>query len=159
MNIKKFKKKKKTSQQVNLWTSTAQTSYEEDVLEHHDIEAEAARQEELYASLQAEVTAIDKEMANLGLLRHRSTHEAKQLAEDDKLLQQTMYGPPRRDPAPHQIEASHARKKRMKELGERLKQIDDRCEVLKKNKSSASGQMTDVAKKVAVARQVRHIYS
>lgn len=74
--------------------------------------------------------------------------------EDDRLLQQTMYGPPRRDPAPHQIEASHARKKRMVELKERLLQIDGRCEVLKLNKQSASSQMTEVAKKVAVARQV-----
>jgi len=139
--------------QVNLWTSTAQTGYEEDMLEHHQLEAEAMRQSDLYASLQAEVTAVDKEMANLGLLRHRSTHEAKQLAEEARLLEQTMYGPPRREPAPHQIEANHARKKRAKELGERLKQIDDRCQVLKETKGAASGQLTEVAKKVAVARQ------
>jgi hypothetical protein len=89
--------------EVALFSAPPQSGFEEEVLELHELQAEEARQGDLYQSLMAEVKAVDSEMAGLGLLRHRVNQEERQLREDVKLLEQTMFGPPRREPAPHQV--------------------------------------------------------
>jgi hypothetical protein len=133
---------------VNLFSAPASTVFEEQVLDLHNLEAEEGRQGDLYASLMKEIRSIESECANLGLLRHRIAAECAQLEEEHELLTQTMFGPPRRDPAPHQIEANHARMIRINQLFERLKQIDARMKSLTDNKGVAGVQCIDVAKRV-----------
>ena len=138
--------------EVKLFSATPQTEYEERVVQLQELEAEEGRQADLYESLTRETAAVDKELAGLGLLKHRVEQEVKQLEEDFKLLTQTMFGPPRREPAAHQIEANHARKNRIKELKTRLSQIDKRSQDLRVSKATAQSQSIEVAKKVALAR-------
>jgi hypothetical protein len=53
------------------------------------------------------------------------------------------------------VEANHERKKRIKQLQERLSQVDKRCEFLRDSKASANSQSIEVAKHLAVARERR----
>jgi hypothetical protein len=68
--------------EVKLFSATPASGFEEEVFELHDLQANEARTEELYASLTKEVQACDNEVASLSLLRHRVSNEhAQQQAE------------------------------------------------------------------------------
>jgi len=54
-----------------------------------------------------EAQTNEKEITSLNLLRHRVKGECAQQEEDVKLYTQTLFGPPRRDPAPHQVKPRH----------------------------------------------------
>ena len=141
--------------EVKLFSATPNSAFEEQVLELHDLQATEARTEELYASLTNEVQMCDSELASLSLLRHRVGNEHSQLQAETKLYTQTFFGPPRREPAPHQIEAQHLRVQRTKDLTTRLSQIDKRAGELRTRKGQAQSQSITVAKQVATARSER----
>jgi len=138
---------------VDLFSATAQTSYEEDVNDMHFQEAEVRRKEELYSALTEESKEMSIEMDNLVILRGRLEAELQQTGEEHHLLGVTLAGPPRIDATSKQVSEVHLRKNRATELKRQMNEIDHRSELLRTRKGDLDSQGLDLAKEVAGLRE------
>ena len=139
--------------EVDLFSATAQTSYEEDVNDLHVQQAEVGRKEELYTALTDESKNLSIEVDNLVILRARLEAELQQTGEEHHLLGVTLAGPPRIDATTKQVREVHLRKNRATELKRQMREIDHRSELLRTRKGDLDSQGLDVAKDVAALRE------
>jgi hypothetical protein len=136
-------------QELHLFSPSANIRYESTQIDYSNNEAELARTQQLYDSIQNNNKMLNDSIEKINKLKEIAEIDLQQVTTELQQIEKLQLGPPKRLPMAQEIASSHMRKMRIHQLKKTISDFTYTVDTSRNKIQAGEQQMLSVAKSIA----------